>query len=84
MEMIMSTNKEDAQRDLVNGPPAGSRWRHFKGGTYRVRLNAVHESTGEHMVCYESEEYGYVWVRSLADFLGVHPGAGVQRFERVE
>lgn len=83
VEGILSQGKDDAQRDLINGPPIGSRWKHFKGGVYRVLMNAVKEDTLEHLVVYQSEQTGGVWARSLGQFLDVHPQHKVKRFEQI-
>jgi hypothetical protein len=64
-----------------NGPAAGSRYRHYKGGSYRVVDNAIHESTLEHLVIYGDAE-GNVWARPLDDwsaFVEVN-GRSVPRF----
>lgn len=43
------------------------RYRHFKGGEYRVLYNALHSETGEAMVVYQAL-YGTrgIWVRPAA------------------
>lgn len=83
-DVEMADEKDNAQEEARRiGPPPGSRWRHFKGGTYEVVGTVVHESTLELMVHYRSEANGNNWVRPLADFLGVHPGHGVKRFEQI-
>ncbi len=80
----MADETDNAQAEARRvGPPPGSRWRHFKGGTYEVVGTVVHETTLELMVHYRSEANGNHWVRPLSDFLGVHPGHGVRRFEQI-
>lgn len=81
--MSMSEAMAEAQRQLAAGPPVGSRWKHFKGGTYRVVDNLVMESDLTHVVYYVSEEHGNKIGRPLAEFTGMHPGHGVKRFERL-
>lgn len=73
----------EAQRNLVNGPPVGSRWRHFKGGVYRVLDNVVLEEDCDHLVVYQSEKTGNKVARRLAQFLDVHPMHKVKRFEQI-
>lgn len=63
------------------------RYRHFKGGDYRVLGVAAHSETGERMVVYQAL-YGdhALWVRPAAIWLETveHEGRKVQRFTRVE
>jgi hypothetical protein len=65
-------------RDRLNG----RRFHHYKGGTYEVIDVAVGEATGEIVVVYRSDLYGYVWSRPLAEFEGEVSGEGgvVPRF----
>jgi hypothetical protein len=69
---------------FIHGPPVGSRWRHFKGGEYVVTKLSVMEDTLDPLVTYVSEKTGYEITRTLAVFLGVHPGHHVKRFEQIE
>ena len=59
------------------------RYRHFKGGEYRVEGVARHSETGEELVVY-TPLYGEggLWVRPLAMFLEtvVHDGREQPRF----
>lgn len=63
------------------------RYRHFKGGEYRVEGIATHSETGEQLVVY-TPLYGAggLWVRPLAMFLERvdHEGVERPRFELVE
>lgn len=79
----MSDDKDNIQLQLAGGPAPGSRWRHFKGGTYRVVDNVALESTLTHLVIYVSEQTGGRWARPLDDFLGIHPVHNVRRFEPI-
>lgn len=62
------------------------RYRHFKGGEYRVHGVATHSETGESLVVY-TPLYGEggLWVRPLAMFEEVveREGRVVSRFEYV-
>lgn len=51
-------------------PIRRGRWRHFKGGEYRVLAVARHSETGEDMVVYQAL-YGDkdIWVRPAAMWL---------------
>ena len=67
------------------GVKAG-RYRHFKGGEYRVHGVATHSETAEQLVVYEPlYGEGGLWVRPLSMFQesGRHGGAEVQRFQYV-
>jgi len=44
----------------------GLRWRHRKGGTYRVIATGRIEADLTPCVIYVSEQDGYVWVRPLS------------------
>lgn len=60
---------------------AGKRYRHRKGGTYRVMWVDVDEATGEPRVSYRSEGLGYVWNRPHANFVELVDGR--PRFELI-
>jgi hypothetical protein len=60
---------------------AGKRYRHFKGGTYRVMWVDVDEATGEPRVSYRSEALGYVWNRTYSNFTEIVDGR--PRFELI-
>ena len=67
----------------------GQRYRHYKGGTYRVEAVSVHESIGVVLVTYTSEDRGYYWSRTFEDFTAmVNPTRenldGVPRFARID
>ncbi len=63
------------------------RYRHFRGGEYKVMGVATHSETGEQLVVY-SPEYGDrgLWVRPLAMFVETveYEGAVRPRFQWVE
>lgn len=69
----------------------GTRYRHHKGGMYRLVSWGQIEATGDQVVIYRSESDGKVWVRPRDEFYGtVHgelPGGiatRISRFERVK
>ena len=48
--------------------PIIGRYRHFKGGIYKVHQIALSTDTKEKMVIYESLTYGGFWARRLDDW----------------
>ncbi len=69
------------------GPlPGPGRYRHCKGGFYRVLTLARHTETGESLVVYQSEQDGAIYARPLPMFMGSteYRGQLVSRFTRVE
>jgi hypothetical protein len=62
--------------------PAPGRYRHFKGGHYRVLTLALHTETQEQLVIYQSEQDGAVYARPVAMFMEwiEHQGTVVSRF----
>ncbi|WP_434667224.1 DUF1653 domain-containing protein [Aeromonas sp. NJAU223] len=62
--------------------PAPGRYRHFKGGLYRVLTLARHTETGESLVIYQSEQDGEVYARPVPMFMEwiEHQGQVVSRF----
>lgn len=75
--------RELQERRLADGPPQGSRWRHYKGGTYVVAGNVVLEDPPTHLVIYRSEQLGYEWARPLAVWRE-EVAPGVPRFAQIE
>ncbi|MEG0006861.1 MAG: DUF1653 domain-containing protein [Aeromonas sp.] len=65
--------------------PAPGRYRHFKGGHYRVLTLALHTETQERLVIYQSEQDGVVYARPVAMFMEwiEHQGVVVSRFTPV-
>jgi hypothetical protein len=63
------------------------RYRHFKGGEYKVLAVATHSETHEPMVVYRPlyNDSGW-WVRPLAMFLEsvTHQGKTLARFTRID
>lgn len=80
------TDGDLAQMGLMRGPKRGQRFRHYKGGLYRVVCRSVRESDLAQLVTYQNEADGYVWTRTLEEFTSsVKTDSGeVPRFERVE
>lgn len=74
-----------AQMLRTEGPQPGERWRHHKGGEYRVVLRSVRETDLVQLISYESLDHGEVWTRTLEDFLTVWnaPHGPIRRFTRV-
>lgn len=66
--------------------PGPGRYRHCKGGFYRVLTLALHTESQERLVIYQSEQDGAVYARPLAMFMGSteYRGEVVSRFIRVE
>lgn len=62
--------------------PIPGRYRHFKGGLYRVLTLALHTETQEQLVIYQSEQDGAVYARPVAMFMEwiEHQGQVVSRF----
>ncbi|MFC5707927.1 DUF1653 domain-containing protein [Aeromonas eucrenophila] len=65
--------------------PTPGRYRHFKGGHYRVLTLALHTETQEQLVIYQSEQDDIVYARPVAMFMEwiEHQGAVVSRFTPV-
>lgn len=73
----------DRERMLTEGIPIGSRWLHFKGGTYQVIDDGVlWEPDSTPLVIYKSESTGKKWARPRREFLGKHKD-DVLRFEQI-
>ncbi len=51
---------------VINYPIPGKRYRHYKGGIYKVITLATHSETGEKQVVYKSELFGDVTTRPLS------------------
>jgi hypothetical protein len=70
-------------------PRTGARYRHYKGGVYRLLHEATIEATLEPCMVYRAESDGHIWVRPLKEWNGtVHDEVNgvarrVRRFERV-
>jgi hypothetical protein len=86
MEMIESDMKDQAQRFLKGAPAAGSLWRHYKGGEYRVLAACVREDTLEPLVLYRSLARGTCWARTLENWRQtvLVDGQQVPRFTQLE
>ena len=52
---------------LFKCPPAGSTWRHRKGGVYTVVSAAIREEDLSPLVIYRNSE-GVTWARPLSEF----------------
>lgn len=46
----------------------GTRYQHFKGGTYRIVLIALDSETQEQVIVYRSIQTDDIWTRKLTDF----------------
>ena len=64
------------------------RYRHYKGGIYRVLLTALDSETNKPVVVYMNETHGSYYVRSLKEFtsnvLEDSEDGGVPRFKLIE
>lgn len=60
----------------------GQRWRHYRGGVYRITALAIVEATMEPVVVYGLGDPARSWTRPLDEFLG--DVDGVPRFVRAE
>ncbi|WP_310598132.1 DUF1653 domain-containing protein, partial [Aeromonas aquatica] len=49
--------------------PTPGRYRHFKGGHYRVLTLALHTETQERLVIYQSEQDDIVYARPVTMFM---------------
>lgn len=67
--------------------PLGSRWRHYKGGTYEViAVSCMEEKPEVILVTYRSELHGSSWTRTATNWLEAwqETGAAPQhRFVRI-
>lgn len=66
----------------------GQRYRHWKGGTYKIIALGFEEATGSAIVAYRSDATGVIWTRPLSNFLGMvkekgAPSPSVRRFELI-
>lgn len=71
----------------MQNEPTPGRYRHYKGGEYRVIGTARHSETGELLVVYRClYDNDSLWVRPLAMFMETVAVAGqeVPRFTRCE
>ncbi len=79
---VYDVEEAQAQTKELRERMRGQRYQHYKGGTYRVLDVVCDEVFGFPVVTYESEQFGYVWARPLANFTQ-HVGS-VQRFTWIE
>jgi hypothetical protein len=86
----MAKTDTDRLRELIEQcPPAGSRFRHYKGGEYVVVGAAILEATLEPVVLYspvEGDGSGICWVRLLSVW-GSWVQVGeeqIRRFQRID
>ena len=78
-------DKHEGQEELAHNamaPKLGGVCRHWKGGFYEIVAVGCTEATGEPFVAYKSLERGYVWMRTLENFLEIAPD-GSPRFVKV-
>ena len=66
-------------------PEEIKRYRHFKGGLYRVLHEATHSETEEELVIYQSEADNRIWARPKAMFFAMvqTPEGQRPRFEEI-
>ncbi|AWD89935.1 DUF1653 domain-containing protein [Bacillus sp. EKM601B] len=62
----------------------GCRFRHYKGGLYKVIGEVIHTETEEKLVTYE-DQYGVLWARPKEMFFGkvVVEGKEIKRFTKI-
>lgn len=64
------------------------RYRHYKGGVYRVVCTAQDSDTGKPVVVYMHEAHGSYYVRSVKEFTGVvmqdGEDGGMPRFKLID
>lgn len=49
-------------------PSQGQKFKHFKGGIYKVHFIAKSADTQDNIVCYESLTHGGYWARRLEEW----------------
>ncbi|MGG1395589.1 DUF1653 domain-containing protein [Bacillus velezensis] len=83
-----SKSAQDAQK-LLNAlkgthEVVGCRFRHYKGGLYKVIGEVIHTETEEKLVTYEDQD-GTVWARPKDMFFGkvVVDGKEIKRFTKI-
>jgi hypothetical protein len=52
----------------MDEPKPGERYRHFKGGLYRIVCCCTEEMNGQRLVIYSSSMDSRIWARPLANF----------------
>jgi hypothetical protein len=57
-----------ARELFADGPAAGSRWRHYRGGEYEVVALSLGESSLRPFVTYRALATGLVWTRRLEEW----------------
>jgi hypothetical protein len=53
---------------MANYPKIDKLYKHYKGGTYRVKFLSKHTTTGEELVNYQSIEWGSYHSRPLSEW----------------
>lgn len=84
-----SKSAQDAQK-LLNAlkdtyDVVGCRFRHYKGGLYKVIGEAIHTETEEKLVIYEDHD-GVLWARPKEMFFGkvIIDGKEIKRFTKID
>ena len=60
--------KEEVKNIRVSYPDVGTTYRHYKGGSYKVRSISIHSETGEVLVNYQSLQFGSHHSRPLDEW----------------
>lgn len=62
----------------------GCRFRHYKGGLYKIIGEVIHTETEENLVTYEDQD-GVLWARPKEMFFGtvVVDGKEIKRFTKI-
>lgn len=61
-------------------PQPGQRWRHYKGGTYRILALAMNEPDLRLGIVYVDEHSGATWFRLVSIFTGTLDDGVTYRF----
>ncbi|MGY3839023.1 DUF1653 domain-containing protein [Bacillus atrophaeus] len=84
-----SKSAQDAQK-LMNAlkdtyEVVGCRFKHYKGGLYKVIGEAIHTETEEKLVTYEDQD-GALWARPKDMFFGnvIIDGKEIKRFTKIK
>lgn len=76
-----------ADKKYVTYPEVGRKYRHYKGGLYKVITMATHSETQEPLVIYKSLLFGSIYARPLSmwfDLVEDFQGYATTRFKLVD
>lgn len=69
-------------KDFVNYPEKGQKYRHYKGGKYKVKYLEKHSETDEVMVSYKSVTFGSRHTRPLSIWNSMAVDSNGKKVER--